>query len=193
MKSIIFWNRTPCSPLKVNRRFGGKYRLHFKAEVSDFHQFSRWFLSRLILRHWWWRRYFPPKRRVTLSGPHIIISQKIVSLKDSCFIWFLTFWTLKYFAVFHSVFNSVRNFGAEEERLTRFTPNAKADFRLLSPPLPPVASYNKQILCEPAGSERWRCAQLKIHIAKSSFKSCESLSLSEKFPPLYGARRFSIF
>jgi hypothetical protein len=27
MKSIIFWNITPCSPLSVNRRFGGTYRL----------------------------------------------------------------------------------------------------------------------------------------------------------------------
>jgi hypothetical protein len=24
MKSTIFWDITPCSPLKVNRRFGGK-------------------------------------------------------------------------------------------------------------------------------------------------------------------------
>jgi hypothetical protein len=27
MKSSIFWDITPCSPLNVNRRFGGKYRL----------------------------------------------------------------------------------------------------------------------------------------------------------------------
>jgi hypothetical protein len=27
MKSIIFWDITPCSPLGVNRRFGGTYRL----------------------------------------------------------------------------------------------------------------------------------------------------------------------
>jgi hypothetical protein len=27
MKSIIFWDMTPCSPLSVNRRFGGTYRL----------------------------------------------------------------------------------------------------------------------------------------------------------------------
>jgi hypothetical protein len=29
MKSPIFWDITPCSPLKVNRRFGGIYRLNF--------------------------------------------------------------------------------------------------------------------------------------------------------------------
>jgi hypothetical protein len=28
MKSTIFWDITPCSPLKVNRRFGGIHRLH---------------------------------------------------------------------------------------------------------------------------------------------------------------------
>jgi hypothetical protein len=28
MESTIFWNITPCTPLKFNRRFGGTYRLH---------------------------------------------------------------------------------------------------------------------------------------------------------------------
>jgi hypothetical protein len=28
MKSTIFWDITPCSPLKVKLRFGGTYRLH---------------------------------------------------------------------------------------------------------------------------------------------------------------------
>jgi hypothetical protein len=28
MKSIIFWDMTPCSLLSCNRRFGGTYRLH---------------------------------------------------------------------------------------------------------------------------------------------------------------------
>jgi hypothetical protein len=28
MKSTIFWDIPPCSPLKVNRRFGGAYHLH---------------------------------------------------------------------------------------------------------------------------------------------------------------------
>jgi hypothetical protein len=30
IKSNIFWVITPCSPLKVNRRFGGTYRLYFE-------------------------------------------------------------------------------------------------------------------------------------------------------------------
>jgi hypothetical protein len=27
MKSAIFWDITPCTPLSINRRFGGTYRL----------------------------------------------------------------------------------------------------------------------------------------------------------------------
>jgi hypothetical protein len=30
MKNIIFWDIPPCRPLRVNRRFGGVYRLHFQ-------------------------------------------------------------------------------------------------------------------------------------------------------------------
>jgi hypothetical protein len=30
IKSTIFWDITPCSPLNVNRRFGGTYRLHLQ-------------------------------------------------------------------------------------------------------------------------------------------------------------------
>jgi hypothetical protein len=30
MKSTIFWDITPCSPLKINGRFGGTYRLHLQ-------------------------------------------------------------------------------------------------------------------------------------------------------------------
>jgi hypothetical protein len=32
MKSIVIWDITPCSPLKVNRSFGGKYRLHLHGQ-----------------------------------------------------------------------------------------------------------------------------------------------------------------
>jgi hypothetical protein len=31
--STIFWDITPCSPLKVNRRFGGTYRLHIRGRI----------------------------------------------------------------------------------------------------------------------------------------------------------------
>jgi hypothetical protein len=36
MKSNIFWDITPCSPLQVNRHFGGTYRLHLFCLPSAF-------------------------------------------------------------------------------------------------------------------------------------------------------------
>jgi hypothetical protein len=47
MKSSIFWDITPCSPLKVNQRFGGTYRLHLQCR---YRLLSRWFLALLIFR-----------------------------------------------------------------------------------------------------------------------------------------------
>jgi hypothetical protein len=35
MKSTIFWDITPCSLLKVNRRFGGTYRLHLQGRRTS--------------------------------------------------------------------------------------------------------------------------------------------------------------
>jgi hypothetical protein len=70
LKSTIFWDITPCRPLKVNRHFGGTYS----------HLLSRWYLARLIWP-WRWRRYAPPKRRLTVNGLHGIKSQKIVLLR----------------------------------------------------------------------------------------------------------------
>jgi hypothetical protein len=45
LKSIIFWDLTPCSPLNVNRRFGGTYRLHLQGRKisSACHLLSRCF------------------------------------------------------------------------------------------------------------------------------------------------------
>jgi hypothetical protein len=50
---VIFWDTTPCSPLKFNRHFGVP---------------------------WGWRRYIPTKRRLTFSGLQGVISQKINNL-----------------------------------------------------------------------------------------------------------------
>jgi hypothetical protein len=33
MKSIIFWDMTPCSLLSCTRRFGGTYRLHLQGTM----------------------------------------------------------------------------------------------------------------------------------------------------------------
>jgi hypothetical protein len=35
MKSIIFWDMTPCSLLSCNRRFGGTYRLHLQGRRNN--------------------------------------------------------------------------------------------------------------------------------------------------------------
>jgi hypothetical protein len=49
LKSIIFWDMTPCSPLHVSRRFGGTYRLHLQGRRNKFskkpacHLLARWF------------------------------------------------------------------------------------------------------------------------------------------------------
>jgi hypothetical protein len=41
MKSIIFWDITPCSPLKVGRRFGGTYRLHLRGRRVSRSRYQR--------------------------------------------------------------------------------------------------------------------------------------------------------
>jgi hypothetical protein len=73
MKSIIFWNMTPCSLLSCNRRFRGTYRLQLQGRRSNFsknQQASRWQAE--------WRRYVPPKRRLQLNRLHGVISQKMI-------------------------------------------------------------------------------------------------------------------
>jgi hypothetical protein len=41
MKSIIFWDVTPCSLLSCNRRFGGTYRLHIHGRRNNFRRTSK--------------------------------------------------------------------------------------------------------------------------------------------------------
>jgi hypothetical protein len=33
ISSTVFWDITPCNPLKVNGRFGGTYRLHLQVRA----------------------------------------------------------------------------------------------------------------------------------------------------------------
>jgi hypothetical protein len=88
VRSTIFWGLTPCSPLKVNRRFGGIYCLHLHrrriSRTRNQHE-SRWqaepggwFLVWLNPQPWKWGLYIPPKRQLTVNGLHGVISQKIV-------------------------------------------------------------------------------------------------------------------
>jgi hypothetical protein len=49
MKSIVFWDMTPCSPLSFNRRFGGTYHLYLQGRRNKFsknQQASRWQATR---------------------------------------------------------------------------------------------------------------------------------------------------
>jgi hypothetical protein len=55
--STIFWDITPCSPLRVSRSFGGTCSLHLQGQKG---------------------RYVPPKLWLTLNGLHDVISQKMV-------------------------------------------------------------------------------------------------------------------
>jgi hypothetical protein len=41
MKSIIFWDMTPCSALSFNRRFGRTYRLHLQGRRNRFGKTSK--------------------------------------------------------------------------------------------------------------------------------------------------------
>jgi hypothetical protein len=56
MESCVFWDITPCSPVKVNLRFGGTCRLHLQsrrisqARNQRCHLLSPWFLAWLILQ-----------------------------------------------------------------------------------------------------------------------------------------------
>jgi hypothetical protein len=63
MKSIIFWDMTPCSLLSYNQRFAGTYRLHLQSRRNNFsknnfacHLLACCFLLKLFLPPWRWRR-----------------------------------------------------------------------------------------------------------------------------------------
>jgi hypothetical protein len=92
IKSSIFLDMTPCSPLKVNRRFWWTWRFHLQgrriSSGSACHLLSRWFLDRVILQSWRCRRYVPPKRHLAFNELHGIISQKT---EFSIFTWLTLF------------------------------------------------------------------------------------------------------
>jgi hypothetical protein len=74
VKSTIFWDITPCSPVKVNRRGLLATCLLAGSCWNDF------------LRPWRWRRYVPPKRRLQLNRLHGVTPQKMI-LFISAFAW----------------------------------------------------------------------------------------------------------
>jgi hypothetical protein len=62
MKIYNFWAITPCSPVKVNRTFGGTSCLLLQTRRVS--QVSRTW-SRKQDESWRWRQYIPPERRLT--------------------------------------------------------------------------------------------------------------------------------
>jgi hypothetical protein len=71
MKSSVFWDTTPCSPLKVNGHFGGIYRLHFQGRGISRGRNLReciWQVKALIAHS---------KRLLTFNGLHAVISEKM--------------------------------------------------------------------------------------------------------------------
>jgi hypothetical protein len=78
----MFWDITPCSPLKIYRCFGGTVRLHFQGRRMSQSRLcllpaSCCFFAWLILRLWRWRQHVLPKRQLIFNGILGIISQKI--------------------------------------------------------------------------------------------------------------------
>jgi hypothetical protein len=84
MRSTIFWDITPCSPLSVNRRFGGAYCLHLQGRRN---KFSKKPAIKQVA-----------SLRLTLNRLHGVISQKVILFKQSLFQsvvsnpWVLTVW-----------------------------------------------------------------------------------------------------
>jgi hypothetical protein len=65
--------------LKVNRRFGGKCRLHLQCRriSRTRHQRENMWYSCLVYSWPWTSRHVSPKRRLTFNELHRVISQKI--------------------------------------------------------------------------------------------------------------------
>jgi hypothetical protein len=80
MKSIIFWDVTPCSPSSINRRVGGTYHFHFQGRRNKFSKNqpgSRW-QAELIFSTLKMEAICSPKRRLKLDGLNGVISQKMI-------------------------------------------------------------------------------------------------------------------
>jgi hypothetical protein len=55
MKSTVSWDITPCSPLNVNRRFGGTYRSRSSGSKNKPSNKPAW--KQVASRAWKWRRF----------------------------------------------------------------------------------------------------------------------------------------
>jgi hypothetical protein len=88
MKSSIFWNISPYSPLKVNWCFWGTCRFHLQCRGICMKQVVGlllalfWFLSLLIFGHWGWRWHAPTKRGLTFNRLHGVIPEDRILLSS---------------------------------------------------------------------------------------------------------------
>jgi hypothetical protein len=69
----IFWDITPCSPLKIKGRFGGTRCLHLQARIIS----QAGFFLGLLVDPEDGGDIFPPKRPLTFNGLHGVMSQMI--------------------------------------------------------------------------------------------------------------------
>jgi hypothetical protein len=77
---VVVCETLPCTPLKVNRRFGGTFRLQLEVGEQAMQETSMKqvvSITLLIIRPWRWRWHVPPKRPLTFNGLHGVISQKM--------------------------------------------------------------------------------------------------------------------
>jgi hypothetical protein len=77
MTITIFWDITPCSPLKVNRRFEVTYLLHIQGRKTLLATcFDAGFCLGAFLDPEYGGEYFPAKRVLTFNGQHKVIAHK---------------------------------------------------------------------------------------------------------------------
>jgi hypothetical protein len=105
MKSTVFWDITPCGPLKFNRRFRGTCRLHFQGRISQarYQHESRWnggsdmFLQNVVWvsakgviyqKIMLFSHQYVPILLVKIDMHNSIFMQKLGLLWNSC-CWFL--------------------------------------------------------------------------------------------------------
>jgi hypothetical protein len=91
MKSrhAVFWDMTPCSPLKINRHFGGTYHLHLQGS-SACHLLSPWLLACLPYSTVNMEAVCASETPVDFSGLYAVVSQK-TQRSSACHLsrWFL--------------------------------------------------------------------------------------------------------
>jgi hypothetical protein len=87
MKSAIFWYIALYSPLKINRRFGGTYRLHLQDRISwaRYQSENRWQANKTV------RTYGPTLRS---SMRRLLVGRCYAD--GVCFLWG-TNWVFKYY------------------------------------------------------------------------------------------------